>query len=297
MGLVNGKSVVITGAGRGIGRGHAMVLAAEGANVVVNDIDLGEAEGVVKEIESAGGQALANGDDIGTRAGCEALVKQCIDGFGGIDGAVNNAGIVRDRSFLKMTDEEFDDVFRIHAKSTFWTSQAAAIAMREQGRGGCIINTTSGAHMGNFGQTNYAAAKGAIASMTYTWALELARYGIRVNCIAPAGSTRMTATAKDADGNDIELPFWDPALNTPMVAYMISDEGTWISGQVFATGMERLGVMRQPTFGKTLVREGGWDVESVRRFVKDGLGPELERFGLAKAPYPFYDGLKAPEKG
>jgi 3-oxoacyl-[acyl-carrier protein] reductase len=296
MGLVEGKSVVVTGAGRGIGRGHSMVLAEQGARVVVNDVDLSEAEGVVKEIESQGGKAIANGDDIGTRAGCEALVGQCISEFGRIDAAINNAGIVRDRSFLKMTDAEFDDVFRIHAKSTFWVSQAAAIAMRDQGDGGCIINTTSGAHMGNFGQTNYAAAKGAIASMTYTWALELARYGIRVNCIAPAGSTRMTATAKDADGNDIELPFWDPALNTPLVAYMISDEGNWVTGQVFATGMERLGVMRQPTFGKTLVREGGWDIESVRRFFKDGLGPELERFGLTKPPYAFYDGLSAPAK-
>lgn len=296
MGLVDGKCLVVTGAGRGIGRGHSMALAEQGARVVVNDVDLAEAEGVVKEIEARGGVAVANGDDIGTRAGCESLVAQCISEFGRIDAAINNAGIVRDRSFLKMTDPEFDDVFRIHAKSTFWVSQAAAIAMRDQGDGGCIVNTTSGAHMGNFGQTNYAAAKGAIASMTYTWALELARYGIRVNCIAPAGSTRMTAMAKDADGNDIDLPFWDPALNTPLVAYMISEEGNWITGQVFATGMERLGVMRQPTFGKTLVREGGWDVESVRRFVKDGLGPELERFGLGKAPYAYYDGLTAPAK-
>jgi 3-oxoacyl-[acyl-carrier protein] reductase len=292
MGLVDGKCVVVTGAGRGIGRGHSMVLAGEGARVVINDVDLGEAESVVKEIEAAGGLAVANGDDVGTRAGCEALVAQCVSEFGRIDAAINNAGIVRDRSFLKMTDEEFDDVFRIHAKSTFWVSQAAALRMREQGDGGCIVNTTSGAHMGNFGQTNYAAAKGAIASMTYTWALELARYGIRVNCIAPAGSTRMTATAKDADGNEIELPFWDPALNTPLVAYMLSDEGNWVTGQVFATGMERIGVMRQPSYGKTLVREGGWDVESVRRFFKDGIGRELERFGLAKAPYRYYKGLK-----
>ncbi|MBW2426484.1 MAG: SDR family NAD(P)-dependent oxidoreductase, partial [Deltaproteobacteria bacterium] len=286
------KCVVVTGAGRGIGRGHSMVLASEGARVVVNDVDRGEAESVVKEIEAAGGVAAANGDDIGTRSGCEALVAQCVSEFGRIDAAINNAGIVRDRSFLKMTDEEFDDVFRIHAKSTFWVSQAAAIKMRQQGDGGCLINTTSGAHMGNFGQTNYAAAKGAIASMTYTWALELARYGIRVNCIAPAASTRMTTAAKDPDGNLIELPFWDPALNTPLVAYMISDEGDWVTGQVFATGMERIGVMRQPSYGKTLVREGGWDVQSVRRFFKDGLGPELERFGLGKAPYPYYEGLK-----
>jgi 3-oxoacyl-[acyl-carrier protein] reductase len=162
--------------------------------------------------------------------------------------------------------------------------------MREQGDGGCIVNTTSGAHFGNFGQTNYAAAKGAIASMTYTWALELSRYGIRVNCVAPSGSTRMTQTARDAEGNEIELPFWDPKLNGPIVAYLMSDEGDWVTGQVLACGMERLGVMRQPAYGKTLTREGGWDVESVRREFRSSLGSDLEPFGLAKAPYPHRDG-------
>ncbi|MEZ4331714.1 MAG: SDR family NAD(P)-dependent oxidoreductase [Myxococcota bacterium] len=296
MGLVDGKCVVISGAGRGIGRAHAIVLAAEGARVVVNDLDRAEAEAVVREIEGAGGVARVNADDVGRRAGCEALVAQCVAEFGRIDAAINNAGIVRDRSLLKMTDEEFDDVFRIHAKSTFWIAQAAALRMKDQGTGGTIVNTTSGAHMGNFGQTNYAAAKGAIASMTYTWALELARFGIRVNCIAPAASTRMTATAKDAEGREIELPFWDPALNTPIVAYLISDQGDWVTGQVFATGMERLGVLQQPKVGKTLMREGGWDVASVVRWFKDGLGRELEPFGLAKQPYAYHEGVK-PKDG
>jgi 3-oxoacyl-[acyl-carrier protein] reductase len=290
MGLLDDKCIVITGAARGIGRGHAQVLAAEGARVVINDIDRAEAERTVRDLVAAGGTALANGDDVGTRKGCESLVAQCVSEFGRIDGAVNNAGIVRDRSFLKMSDEEFDDVFRIHAKSTFWVAQTAARRMREQGDGGCIVNTTSGAHFGNFGQTNYAAAKGAIASMTYTWALELSRYGIRVNCVAPSGSTRMTQTARDAEGNEIELPFWDPKLNGPIVAYLMSDEGDWVTGQVLACGMERLGVMRQPAYGKTLTREGGWDVESVRREFRSSLGSDLEPFGLAKAPYPHRDG-------
>ena len=292
MGIVDGKCVVITGAGRGIGRGHAEVLASEGAHVVVNDVDLDEAQSVVEAIGQAGGRAVANGDDIGTRKGCESLVAQCVSEFGRIDGAINNAGIVRDRSFLKMTDEEFDDVFRIHAKSTFWVSQAAALRMRDQGEGGCIVNTTSGAHFGNFGQTNYGAAKGAIASMTYTWALELSRYGIRVNCIAPAATTRMTGTARDKDGNIIELPFWDPALNAPIVAYVMSDEGDWVTGQVFATGMERLGIMHQPSYGPTLLRPEGWDVASVQKWFKSQLGNQLEPFGLAKTPYPFYEGVK-----
>lgn len=292
MGIVDGKAVIITGAGRGIGRGHAEVLAAEGASVVVNDIDLDVAREAVEAIEKSGGTAVANGSDIGTREGCEELVAQCVADFGRLDAAVNNAGIVRDRSLLKMTDEEFDDVFRIHTKSTFWVGQLTARHLKETGSGGTIINTTSGAHFGNFGQTNYGGAKGMIASMTYTWALELARYGIRVNAIAPAATTRMTASAKNPDGSDVDLPFWDPALNGPLVAYMISDEGNWITGQVFAVGMERIGIMLQPRYGSLAMREGGWDVESVRRWFKDSLGRQLEPFGLGKAPYPYYDGVK-----
>ena len=292
MGIVEDKAVIITGGGRGIGKGHADVLAAEGASVVVNDVDLDVARETAAAIEQAGGVAVANGSDVGSRAGCEELVGQCLEQFGRLDAVVNNAGIVRDRSLLKMTDEEFDDVFRIHTKSTFWVAQLAARHMKENGVGGAIINTTSGAHFGNFGQTNYAGAKGMIASMTYTWALELARYGIRVNAIAPAATTRMTATAKNPDGSEVDMPFWDPALNGPIVAYMISDEGNWITGQVFATGMERIGILLQPRYGSMMMREGGWDVDAVRRWFKNGLGRQLEPFGLGKAPYAYYDGIE-----
>ena len=144
-----------------------------------------EAAGAVAKIEAAGGRAIADSSDIGSRAGAEALVEACVSAFGSIDIVVNNAGIARDRTFLKMSDEEFGDVWRVHVMGTFWCAQTGAARMREQGGGGSIINTTSAAHMGNFGQTNYAAAKGAIASMTYTMAMELARYGIRVNAICP----------------------------------------------------------------------------------------------------------------
>src|SRR5262249_47030984 len=160
-----------------------------GASVVVNDIDAGEAEKVVAEIVASGGRAIASTADIGTREGCEQLVEQSVDAFGSVDLLVNNAGIVPDKTLLNMTDDDFDQVWRIHVGGTFWCARAAARRMRDQGKGGAIINTTSAAHMGNFGQTNYAAAKGAVASMTYTWALELARYGIRVNAISPMGTT------------------------------------------------------------------------------------------------------------
>jgi 3-oxoacyl-[acyl-carrier protein] reductase len=290
MGILEGKAAVVTGGGRGIGRGHCLHLAREGAAVVVNDVDGGEAEAVVREIAAEGGRAVASSDDIGTRKGAEALIARCADAFGSVDAVVNNAGIVRDRTFLKMSDEEFDDVWRIHVKGTFWCSQIGARRMQEQGRGGAIVNTTSGAHMGNFGQANYSAAKGAIASLTYTLALELARYGIRVNCIAPRATTRMTGQLPGMQGG--EAPFLDPVLNGPMVAYLCSDEADWVTGQVFGTGADVLIVMHQPSYGDTAYRDGGWTVEAIRQHFKTGLGRKLEPFGLQKRPYPFFGGVK-----
>ncbi|MCH2173755.1 SDR family NAD(P)-dependent oxidoreductase [Myxococcota bacterium] len=296
MGILDGRAIVVTGAGRGIGRGHCLVLASEGASVVVNDVDIAEAQKVVDEIEEAGGSARASGHDIGTRVGCEELIEGCAVEFGRVDGVVNNAGIVRDRTFLKMSDEEFDDVYRIHVKGTFWCSQEAARRMVEQGTGGSIVNTTSGAHMGNFGQTNYAGAKGAIASMTYTWAMELARYGIRVNSIAPQATTRMTGAIRDKEGKTVEVPFIDPNLNAPVVAYLMSDEGNYVTGQIIGTGGDRLVIMDQPAYGATALREGGWSVDSVRKYFKQSLGNRLESFGLRKAPYPHYDGVGVPNR-
>jgi len=288
--------VVVTGAGRGIGRGHATVLAAQGAAVIVNDVDRAEAENAVAEIGKAGGRGAVSSSDIGTRKGCEDLIAQCVSEFGTIHGLINNAGIVRDRSFLKMSDEEFDDVFRIHAKSTFWCSQAAARHMVEHSSGGCILNTVSGALMGNFGQTNYAAAKGAIMSMTLTWAIELARYGIRVNCLAPSGTTRMTSALKAPDGRTIEMPYWDPALNGPMAAYLTSDKGNWVTGQIVACGMDRLGIMRQPSYDRVMFRDQGWTLEAVERSFEKTFRGQLEPFGLSKAPYAYYEGVKPRAK-
>lgn len=296
MGVLKGKAAIVTGAGRGIGRGHCIHLAAEGAAVVVNDVDGDEAGKVVAEITEAGGKALADTSDIGTREGAEALVAACMEKFGGIDIAVNNAGIARDRSFLKMSDDEFTDVWRVHVMGTFWCAQAAALRMKEQGRGGAIVNTTSAAHMGNFGQVNYAAAKGAIASMTYTMALELVRYGIRVNCISPAGTTRLSQTFKGPDGKEIEMPFIDPALNGPMVVFLCSEDADYITGQVFGTGAERVTLLEQPKYGAAMIKPGGWSLEDLKHHFKLNLGGRLEPIGIQKKPYPFYGGIKPPEK-
>ncbi len=296
MGILDGRGAVVTGGGRGIGRGHCLHLAENGAAVIVNDVEPNEAQKVVEDIAAKGGKASANGDDISTRAGARSLIEQCVNEFGGIHALVNNAGNVRDRSFLKMSDEDFESVLRVHVHGTFMSSQEAALRMREQGRGGCIVNTVSAAHFGNFGQTNYAGAKGAIASMTYTWAVELARYGIRVNAISPTGTTRMSATYKGPDGKDVELPFIDPTRNGAFVAFLCSDDADYITGQIFGTGGERVVLLEQPRYGTGMFKPGGWSVEDLRANFKGNLGNRLEPIGLMKKPYPFYDGLKPKGK-
>ena len=295
MGILDGKAAVVTGGARGIGRGHCIHLAENGASVIVNDLDRDEAQKVVDEIAAKGGKASLNGSDIGSREGAQELIAQCVAEFGAIDAIVNNAGNVKDRSFLKMTDDEFGSVLRVHVHGTFMCSQEAALRMRERGRGGAIVNTVSAAHFGNFGQTNYAGSKGAIASMTYTWAVELSRYGIRVNAISPSGTTRMSASAK-VGGKDVEFPFLDPALNGPFVAYLCSDEANWITGQVFGTGGDRVIVVEQPRYGTGMFKPGGWSVDDIRKHFKTHLGNKLEPFGLMKKPYPFLDGVKPEAK-
>jgi NAD(P)-dependent dehydrogenase (short-subunit alcohol dehydrogenase family) len=291
MGILDGKGAVVTGGGRGIGRGHCIHLASNGASVVVNDIDGGEAEKVVAEIAAAGGKAIASTDDISERSGAKALIQKCVDTFGGIHAMVNNAGNVKDRSFLKMSEDDFDSVFKVHVRGTFLCSQEAALRMKDQGTGGSIVNTVSAAHFGNFGQTNYAGSKGAIASMTYTWAGELARSGIRVNAISPSGTTRMSATAK-IGGKTVELPFVDPALNGTFVAWLCSDDAAWVTGQIFGTGGDRVLIVEQPRYATGMFKPGGWSVEDLAKNMKNVFGNKLENFGLMKPPYAYYGGVK-----
>lgn len=295
MSLLANRAAVVTGAGRGIGRGHCLHLAAAGAAVLVNDIDAVLAQSVADEIIAEGGRAIAVAGDICDRTQVEAMLDACIDNFGSLDILVNNAGNLRDRTFLKMTDEEFDSVWRVHVKGTFACSQLAALRMKEQGSG-VIINTTSGAHFGSFGQTNYAAAKGAIASMTYTWALELARYGIRVNAIGPMGATRMSETYRDEEGKGGVALGFDAALNGPLVVYLASDEAANVSGQVFGTGGERISHMVQPHYGKTLIQPGGWTVASIRQHFQSQMPGEFGPFGILGKPYPFHDGIAGKAK-
>ena len=295
MELLKNRVAIVTGGGRGIGRGHSLHLAKSGANVLVNDIDSEEAEKVVNEILDEGGVAKTSSQDISSREGCSLLIDECVTEFGNIDILVNNAGILRDKSLLKMTDDDFDSVWNIHVKGTFWSSQLAALRMKESGKGGSIINTTSGAHFGNFGQTNYAAAKGAIASMTYTWAIELAKYGIRVNAIGPTGSTRMSATfASSKNTNHDNLPFIDPTSNGPLITYLSSDLAKKISGQIFGCGGERLALMVQPHYGKTLKKDEGWSIQDIDGVMEKEFIHEFKNLGMLGIPYPFHEGVFPP---
>jgi NAD(P)-dependent dehydrogenase (short-subunit alcohol dehydrogenase family) len=236
MGLLDGKVAVVTGAGSGIGRAHAELLAAEGAHVVVNDI--GSADDAVGAIEGSGGVAVSSNHDIGDWDQAAALIDQAIEVFGSLDIVVNNAGIVRDRTTWNMSESEWDDVVRVHLKGHMGTSRAAAAHWREQAKAGAavagrIINTTSEAGLfNNFGQSNYAAAKAAIASLTVVLARELERSSVTVNAIAPRARTTMTEGHFEMDPVD-GFDVWDPANISPVVAWLASDLASDITGQVF----------------------------------------------------------------
>jgi NAD(P)-dependent dehydrogenase (short-subunit alcohol dehydrogenase family) len=254
MGLLDGKVAIVTGGGRGVGRGEAILLAHHGAKVVVNDLggsqtgdgaDKTPAEEVVGVIKDRGGEAIANYDDVSDFNGAKNLVSQAVEAFGKLDVVVNNAGILRDSMLFKATEDDFDSVIRVHLKGTFCVSHHAANYWRDQSKAGnqpraSIVNTVSSAGLqGNVGQTAYGAAKAGIAAMTIIHSLELSRLGVRVNAIAPGGMTRMVGTIRpDAPlpKNPEEYTEFDPmnpGNSAPMVVWLASDEALHVTGQVF----------------------------------------------------------------
>src|SRR6202051_4544180 len=251
-GINEGRVVVITGSGRGIGRAHAIEFASQGAKIVVNDLGAevdgsGRSEGpagqVVDEIKAMGGEAVANGDDISDVEGAQCLIATAIDTFGGLDVLVNNAGLLRDRMFVNMTVDEWDAVIRVHLRGTYAPMRAAVDYWRNRSKAGetndaRIINTTSPSGIyGNVGQTNYGAAKAGIASLTVIAAMELGRYGITVNAIAPAALTRMTENLGfgegSADRKSDEFDPNDPDNIAPLVVWLGSPSSAQITGRVF----------------------------------------------------------------
>jgi NAD(P)-dependent dehydrogenase (short-subunit alcohol dehydrogenase family) len=249
MGLLDGKVAIVTGAGRGIGRAEALLLASEGAKVVVNDVgaslqgvgdDKHPAEEVVELIKAGGSDGVVNASDVSSWEGAEALVRQAVDTFGSLDIVVNNAGILRDKMSFNMGESDWDDVIRVHLKGHFATCHHAAVYWRGRAKAGedvtgRIINTSSEAGLfGNAGQANYSAAKAGIASLTWALARELERYGITVNSISPRARTRMTEgifTEMNADGSGFDK--FDPSNIAQLVGFLASDEAADVTGQNF----------------------------------------------------------------
>jgi len=230
VGLLDGRVAIVTGSGRGIGREFALCFGREGAKVVVNDVGVSldgrgteedPAAQVCKEIEGFGGEAVPNYDSVSDFDAAGRIVQSAVDAFGTVDILVNNAGIVRDRSLLKMDESDFDAVIGVHLKGTFNCTRHAAPLMKDKGYGRIVNITSSAGLRGNFGQTNYGAAKAGIMGMTFVWSLELGKYGITVNAIAPSGATRMTASLFERTGSE-PPPEENPALNAPLVAYVAS---------------------------------------------------------------------------
>jgi NAD(P)-dependent dehydrogenase (short-subunit alcohol dehydrogenase family) len=283
MGALDGRVAVITGAGRGLGREHALLFAAEGARVVVNDLgggpdgsgsDSGPAYDVADEIRAAGGEAVANTGDITTAEGADGLVRQAVDEFGALHVLVNNAGILRDRTIVNMTDAEWDDVIRVHLRGHFMPTRAAARYWREQSKAGAtlqpsLINTTSTSGLfNNPGQVNYGAAKTGIATLTVIAQRELGRYGVKANAIAPAARTRLTLATPgipDAIARVPEEGFdpMDPANVSPFVAYLATADCP-IQGRVFFVAGGGVHLFQPFAIVDSISKDGTWTVAELQ---------------------------------
>jgi NAD(P)-dependent dehydrogenase (short-subunit alcohol dehydrogenase family) len=287
MGALDGRVAIITGAGRGIGREHALLFAAEGAKVVVNDLggavdgsgdDRTPAEQVVDEIHAAGGEAVANADDIADWEGGQRLINAAIETFGDLHVLVNNAGILRDRVIVNMTEEEWDSVIHVHLKGHFVPTRWAAAYWRERSKAGeevkaAIVNTSSTSGLlGNPGQANYGAAKAGIAALTVISAQELSRYGVRVNAIAPAARTRMTESTPglselvQAPTDSAAFDVWDPANISPLVAYLATEECP-VNGKVFFVQGGKVQHFQPWTLTNALDKDAKWTIEELARDV------------------------------
>ncbi|MDF1834448.1 MAG: SDR family oxidoreductase [Alteraurantiacibacter sp. bin_em_oilr2.035] len=273
---LEGKVMLVTGAGGGIGRAIAMEAAKAGASVVVNDIGASldgrressaAAQDAVTAIEAMGGSAVANGDDVSEPAGAQAMVKQAVDSFGRLDAVVNNAGILRDCFFHKMSFEDFDAVVKVHLYGTFNVSRAAVDVMREQGSGSLIHMTSTSGLIGNLAQANYSAAKLGVAALSKSLALDLRRWGIRSNCIAPFAWSRMTSSIKVDSPEQEErvnrMKEMSPEKIAPMALYLASDAGAETTGQIFAVRNNEIFLVSQPRPVRSVQRSKGWDLDSV----------------------------------
>ena len=297
------KVAIVTGAGRGIGRGEALSLAGEGATVIVNDFGggadgsgaaKGPADEVVDEIKKAGGQAAANYDNVVDYAAGERIVKQALDTFGKLDIVINNAGILRDRMIFNMSEEEFDAVIAVHIKGHFNVMKHACVYFRQARVPGVIVNTSSTSGLGNPGQTNYAAAKEGIVGMTRTVAREMGRFGVRVNAIRPMAATRMTLSdemkQRFARGGEpgmkmlAELEKQVPEEIGPFVAWLCSDEAANINGRTFLVRAGLVGLYSEPEIVASATTDKSWTVDLVSELVGKQVTPKLVNEWPAQPP-------------
>jgi NAD(P)-dependent dehydrogenase (short-subunit alcohol dehydrogenase family) len=286
---LDGRVIIVTGAGRGIGREHALLLAAEGARVVVNDLggspdgskdgDPSAAEEVVAAIAKSGGEAVASHDDVSDPEGAERIVQTALDSFGVLHGLVNNAGILRDRVLVNMTDADWDLSIQVNLRGTFLTTRAAARYWRERNKAGddlgapAVVNTSSESGVfSNAGQSNYAAAKAGVASLTEVWHKEFARFGVRVNAILPRARTRLTESMV-GPSHEGRFDRWYPANVSPFVAYLLAAD-TAISGQVFLVG----GGLVQRAAPWTL--DPDWKLQKPERWTVDELAKAVVDAGV-----------------
>jgi NAD(P)-dependent dehydrogenase (short-subunit alcohol dehydrogenase family) len=292
MGRLDGRVAIVTGAGRGIGRSVSLLLAREGASVVVNDLgaaldgsgsDSGPAQQVAEEIGAAGGKAVASGADICDHAAADALVRTAIEAFGRLDVLVNVAGILRDRMVFNMTEQEWDDVIRVHLKGTFNTTKFAAAhwrSLRDESAQNRIINFTSvsGLH-GAPGQPNYAAAKMGIVGLTYSCARSLAKYGVTVNAISPGAATRMTESVPTTRRRSrvTSAQEFSPDNVAPVVAYLASEQSGWITGRIVHSSGFQVALYSNPEPVIALIGTEPWDPDHLAEQIERSFGPALGR--------------------
>ena len=293
---LSGKVAIVTGAGRGIGRGEALALASEGAKVVVNDLGGGAdgtgasaspAEEVAAEIKKMGGEAVVNGDSVATPEGGENIVKTAIDAFGKLDILVNNAGILRDKMVFNMTPEEWDIVVKVHLYGHFNTIKPASVLFRQQ-RSGRIINTSSGAGLGGtFGQANYGAAKEGIVGLTRKVAQDLGRYGVTCNAIRPNAGTRLTLsdemrrTWSEEAIQRFEKQF-KPDDIAPVVVWLASDAAAGVTGRTFYVQTGIVALYSEPVHEKAILKDGGWTIDELFNFMPNSLAAGLANPWLPK---------------
>jgi len=285
---LEGKIAIVTGAGRGIGRGEALALASEGAKVVVNDL-AGAVDGsgaahspadeVVAEIKKLGGEAVANYNSVATMQGGENIVKTAIDNFGKVDILVNNAGILRDRMLFNMGEEDWDKVLKVHLYGHFYTIRAVSPLFRQQ-RYGRIINTSSvaGLNATTYGQANYGAAKEGIVGLTRKVARDLGRYGVTGNCIRPNAGTRLTLSDEMRKSRREAMARFEqmkPEDIAPLVVWLASDDAVNVNGRTFYVERGRIGLYSEPVLEKQLVKAGGWTIDELFMFIPVTMTKEL----------------------